>query len=160
MRHRYDWQVRPAHSTLSEQEESRLFPRREWTLAWLRDFRPDRQRMADLRKLLTGSGYLPVHTLRDGALLNALASEIVWGRLQLVREVHKPIPLTPASEGEPDWAPTPARPAPRQQEIVEEQTFPLSADLAAIADAQKEAARLGVPFCEECARRALAEALA
>ena len=41
----------------------------------------------------------------------------------------------------------------------DEPTFPAEADPVAIAAAQQEAALLGVPFCEECAKKALANAL-
>lgn len=49
-------------------------------------------------------------------------------------------------------------PAIPQRSAPEASVFPDDVDFAAIAQAQKEAAELGVPFCEECARAAQAAA--
>ncbi|HXK05664.1 MAG TPA: hypothetical protein VMS37_24890 [Verrucomicrobiae bacterium] len=157
MESRYDWEVRPADEVLLADEEYKPFPNRDWTLAWLRGFRTDRRRMAGFRDLAVRAGYLFAHSRPDDALLNALASEIAWGRFRLVRAIPKLLPLSIAPGEEPQavWA-SPRPSAARPQPFIEEQTFSPDLDTLAIAEAQKEAARAGVPFCEECARAAAA----
>ena len=152
MPHDYDWEVRPAHTALTGREY-KAFPNREWTLALLRRYRADASRMERFRRLLTKAGYLPVHALHGDALLRLLAVEIARGRFRLVREIHTPIPLSvaPVSQSAEQWAP-PVRAAVAREQTVEPQTFSNDLEVAAMADALKEAAESGVPFCEECER--------
>jgi hypothetical protein len=158
--------MRPGNDALAGQEEHLRFPDREWTLRWLRRFRGDPFRAAELRRSLAAAGYASIHRCDDDAVLRVLASAIVAGRFQLVRKefthlstgggVGEESPATPQEEA----AAAPPRPRPPQpEEILEEPTFPPDVDTLAIAASQKEAARLGVPFCEECARKAVANAL-
>jgi len=52
-------------------------------------------------------------------------------------------------------APASREPVVRPQPIAEEGSMPRSADEAAIAESMKTASKLGIPFCEECAKAAL-----
>jgi hypothetical protein len=148
MPHDYDWEVRPAHTAVTGLEY-KAFPNREWTLALLRRYRANASRIDRFRHLLTEAGYLPVHALHG----DALAAEIARGRFWLVREIHTPIPLSvaPVSQSAEQWAP-PVRAAIAREQTAEPQTFSNDLEVAAMADALKEAAKSGVPFCEECER--------
>ena len=64
----------------------------------------------------------------------------------------------PEEEDEAEFikaAPASREPVARPQPLQEEGSLPRSADEAAIAAAMKMASRLGIPFCEECAKAAL-----
>jgi hypothetical protein len=78
--------------------------------------------------------------------------------------VHRPARaiVRGALAAEPDAGPAfpldarSAPPPPSASPVPEGSTFPNDADLAAIAEVQKAAAAMGVPFCEECAKAAAA----
>lgn len=111
--------------------------------------------MTRLRRLLHERGATPGHGVDDGEVLDRLARWIaagdleVWGLgaqgLTTWGDTDEEAPVsavTVASEAEPE-------------PVVIEQTFGDDIDPAAIAAAMKEAARLGVPFCEECTKKKL-----
>jgi hypothetical protein len=94
--------------------------------------------------------------LRDGDLLGLLETEVQRGRLLVVTEARS-VPVVPLLYKEEEAAPEPM-PEVREAPVVEAPPdFP---NPAAQARALREAARDGVPFCEECerARRARAGA--
>jgi len=62
---------------------------------------------------------------------------------------------TPSAPNEGRRTPSPSRPA---GPVADPPLFPDDVDAAAIAAAQKEAAALGLPFCEECLKAQLAAA--
>jgi hypothetical protein len=159
------WEVRSGYGPLSEETEIQPFATREWAHRWLLGHRGDQFRMAEFRRLLARANHSSLDRCGDDEVLRLLGSEIGSGRFRLVRT--RPAPLgrgaenddsvasPPGQPGAPPPAPRPRAPEP----ALEEPTFPAGADPIAIAAAQQEAALLGVPFCEECARKALANAL-
>lgn len=105
---------------------------------------------------------LPARTwsIEDASLLEQLARWLVAGRLQIAARTRPPLAaILPDRDEEAEaalpWdAPEPAAPAPAAPK--EEPTFPPDIDAIAIAASKREAARLGVPFCEECMKKRLA----
>ncbi len=124
--------------------------------------------MAEFRRLLDQPGYSTSHPRDDEIVLEQVAWAIHLGRLRMewgdVREqqpsggaYQEPDQQQPASSSTPP-APRPSHSATPSGPVLEEPTFPANLDALAIAQSQKEAARLGLPFCEECARMAAANA--
>lgn len=97
--------------------------------------------------------------LDDAAVFDQVVAWLATGKLRLAlppREIaarsgKKPEAQAPIAE--------PARPAAASEPApaLVESTFPDDIDAPAIAAAMKEAARLGIPFCEECTRKRLAQ---
>ena len=121
------------------------------------EFRGDPFRMAELRRLLVSANHRLEHR-DDDEVLRLVGAEIGEGRFLLVR--RKPVLVAgggAAAAPPPKGAPPPPPPRPPAPEpVADDPTFPAAADPVAIAAAMQEAAILGVPFCEECARKALA----
>jgi hypothetical protein len=162
----HDWEIHQGLGALSERRVNEGFRNRERTLGWLRRFRGDQFRMAQFRRLLAAAGDSCVHRFDDDAVLGLLASGIACGRFRWVGEEYIPRAtaggLAQESSSAPPQDPAPAPPAPRtpkSEPVFAEPTFPVDIDALAIAESQKEASRLGLPFCEECARKAAANAL-
>jgi hypothetical protein len=152
------WEVRRWYDPLSEETETRQCATREWAYRWLLGFRGDAFRMREFRRLLASANYRSLDRCDDDEVLKLLGSEIGSGRFLLVRS--KPLLLAVAG-GESEAAPAPGaavtRPAPRPPSpapVFDEPTLPETADPIAIAAVMREAATLGLPFCEECARQA------
>jgi hypothetical protein len=105
---------------------------------------------------------LPARTwsIEDASLLEQLARWLVAGRIQIAARTRPPLTAIFSDREEKEataipWdAPEPATPAPPAPK--EEPTFPPNIDAIAIAAAKREAARLGLPFCEECMKKRLA----
>jgi len=120
---------------------------------WLNQFRGDGALFGELRRLLD----LPWR-YNDSQELRQVASRLargVWlARRPVVRlpgrwgESAKEAPAFPLEERH--------APPPTSQPAPEPGVFPESVDFVAIAQAQKEAAELGIPFCEECEKARLA----
>ena len=123
-------------------------------LQWLDQFRYDMVLYPELRRLFD----LP-WSAEDWEVRQQIASCLARGVWRARRPVE-PI-ITWAAAAKPDVAaafplderraPTSSRPSAPDPGI-----FPDDVDFAAIAAIQREAAELGVPFCEECARAAAA----
>jgi hypothetical protein len=104
---------------------------------------------------------LPARTwsIEDASLLEQLARWLVAGRIQIAARPRPPLSVTlldreeEAAAAIPWDAPQPSTPAPSAPK--EAPTFPPDIDAVAIAAAKREAARLGVPFCEECMKKRL-----
>jgi hypothetical protein len=108
---------------------------------------------------LLSDGELSATRLGDGEVLDQLAQLIARGVLRLITTQHARLSRIAERAIEP--APEPAWDAPAPVEEVaakaEESTFPPNIDAAAIAFILRQAAKSGVPFCEECLRKKLAE---
>ena len=119
---------------------------------WLGRAQHDDARLAALRRVAQGLGGMgPVRELADAAVLEALAAELADGRL-LACGAAVPRRLY-ALRGVPPAAPPP--PAPRRRATaapVLEPEAEAEIDVAAMVQALVDAARDGVPFCEECER--------
>jgi hypothetical protein len=89
--------------------------------------------------------------LLNGTLL-VVVSSVVWSEIGSPEEGAA---ATSASD-EPFAPPRPARPSEPRLAPPEPPTFDPLVDAAAMAEAKREAARAGVPFCEECMRAAAA----
>jgi hypothetical protein len=122
-------------------------------LQWLDQFRSDVALCAGMRGLFD----LPFH-YEDSQIRQQIASRLARGVWRARRPAKKPIAWGPSRE--PATAPFALAdrraPTASRTSAPEASVFPDDVDFAAIAAAQKEAAELGVPFCEECARAALA----
>lgn len=126
-------------------------------LQWVKQFRGDLFAQSTLRSLL-GRTMLP---RTDEQVARDVASRLTSG----VWKARRPVLEVPdADRGLPQDAPVAfpreARPAPQRSSAPgpEAPIFPADVDALAIAEAQKHASALGVPFCEECLRAQLARA--
>ena len=121
---------------------------------WLCQFSGNPFVVGTLRRLFEGSSRYD-----DAEVLRQVASRLArgtWRAHRPVRVVGSPgsgvvedsvaFPLGARSVSAPPPPPSMADPP----------LFPDDIDAAAIADSQKQAAKLGIPFCEECARALLA----
>ena len=156
-----DWKIRPGPAEDGD-EVIEQFSSSDWAFRWLGRNCSTPRSMAEIRRLLADQGYSYIHRFGDDAVLSLLASGVAIRRFRVVREEFPEKSGTSSDEGAPapgpDAAAPPRTPPPQVEAVLEEPTFSPLADLLAIAEAQKEAAALGIPFCEECARKALANA--
>jgi hypothetical protein len=123
-------------------------------LQWLNQFQEDVFVLRTLRRLLGNT--FPVPT--DEQILKSVAVKLGTGYWKARRRILKP----PLSTGPAAPVEAPAFPiAERRRSVVvstpapDPPLFPNDIDAAAIAQAQKAAAALGIPFCEECLRAQL-----
>jgi hypothetical protein len=141
------------------------FVHRDDPEAWLRGFKSDPGAMRDLRVIAYQYvERVTVSRVTDDQVCVQIARLIVQGRLRLCGPPIEAQPRTqPRQEVRlPPPRPTAPSPAPRrvrEAEVataspVESPTFAASMDGLAQAKALREAARAGVPFCEECDRAA------
>jgi hypothetical protein len=121
--------------------------------------------MYEMRMLVARHGGAhDVSRWKDDLVLERMARQISLGQWHIC-----PHPDGQAAEAQPADSAAPvasqAVVVPRKQvqpesprpAIVEDtSSFPQDADLLAIAEAQREAALLGIPFCEECEKARLA----
>lgn len=134
-----------------------------WALQWLSRYQHDPLFMAALRRLCTELG---CGGPGDAAVLRQTAAMLASGRLHLCKPalagLETPVGRTaagampPENADAPEIIPAAPRPRPVAAPVAEPPTFLPNADLLAIAEAQKEAAKMGVPFCEECMKAKLA----
>jgi diadenosine tetraphosphatase ApaH/serine/threonine PP2A family protein phosphatase len=144
--------------------------RYELALEWLRQHQNDRAFLEELRATLIRCGlvYLPLDDSRR--ILEEVARRLSTGELHLCGEFfdpfyspgavpapaeEQPIPARAAPVAPPPAAPPPApapAPAPAQQTTASTSPAAVSSttDAAATAQALKDAAQSGIPFCEEC----------
>ncbi|XXX72636.1 hypothetical protein WMF30_33810 [Sorangium sp. So ce134] len=114
--------------------------------------------LAALRRLLAVEPGWHLRQIEDGQLVELIVGHVAAGRLVLEEEVRwRSFALDgePGAEEEPVSAPVrQARPEPEPEPAAAEPgTFPPDVDALALALARQEAARTGVPFCEECVKR-------
>jgi hypothetical protein len=126
---------------------------------YLRGFKADLYMMALLRRRLAESGLAgDVSRLSDEQVIGAMAAHMASGRLWLWRQ--RPKFVYPGGSQEAPPPSTATAPPPRETGSgsppppePEEPTLG-NVDPAAQAATLRNAALLGAPFCEECARRA------
>jgi len=128
---------------------------RSRALRWLRQFQTDPLDIAALRALLSQRDGAALWRLEDAEVIRLVAEKLVIGQLQACAIVQPRVLITTI----PEEPPAPELPLTKKfvatsepPRVIEPPVFPDEADLVAIAEAQKEAARLGIPFCEECVR--------
>ncbi len=100
-----------------------------------------------------------VKALSDAAVVNLAARLAFHGRLRVLRLAgHRVLPGVPMEEPRAAAAPPPppSSSAPRRAEVEVVASFSADVDAAALVAALLAASQDGVPFCEECARAALA----
>jgi hypothetical protein len=122
---------------------------------FLNDYGEDINLVNDLRRVLDLGDEFD-----ESDVQQVIAARLVQG----LWRVHRPVRelVRAALAAEPDAGPAfpldarSSPPAPSASPVPEGSTFPSDADLAAIAEVQKAAAALGIPFCEECAKAAAA----
>jgi hypothetical protein len=123
---------------------------------WLRQFQRDVFALRSMRRML-GTGH---PWPEDERVIADVACRLASGVWKARRAVPVLYPLSgPVAPSEA--APFPkeerrAAPASSSSPASDPPVFPGDIDPAAIAAGQKEAAALGIPFCEECLRAALA----
>ncbi|HEY1339990.1 MAG TPA: hypothetical protein VGF59_20900 [Bryobacteraceae bacterium] len=155
------WEVCPVSDEGPEEDETLEFGAPEWASRWAFDLRGDVFAMNQMRRELVAAGHTHAQGMEDDEIVRLIGREFEAGRLVFARRKRRPQTFGGASDSRPAAAqdsapaPPPSPPPPREQ-APEPPTFSPDADLLAIAAAQQEAARLGVPFCEECAKAALA----
>ena len=129
-----------------------------FALQWANRFRGDMLAMAKLRRLISGT-FSP---LSDEEIAQEVARRLTRGawlaRRRLVKWASSAAEKLPAEAAAfPNEAPRPHAPPPRAPGPTQDPPlFPDDIDPVAIAEVQKRAAALGVPFCEECLRARMA----
>lgn len=137
--------------------------RSDLALTWLNQFQHNASAMAELQQILntsTTNGYIPTD---PRLILEQVAEKMATGEIQVCVEVTGPVALKSvaliiADEVEPDLlrlksAASPA-PAPPPSDPTEESTLGPNNDPVCQAQALKDAAEDGAPFCEECEKAA------
>ncbi|MGA2721381.1 MAG: hypothetical protein ABSG79_03105 [Bryobacteraceae bacterium] len=136
--------------------------RPDLALEWLRRFQDDGLAMSELRDLLDGTSLqFPEHR----QLLEDVAARISSGELHVCAQASHPYPQEIPDVGLAEEAPMPEVPVrkatpPPPPLPPPESTLPENADAVRIATALQQAAEIGAPFCEECAKLAQQKALA
>jgi hypothetical protein len=145
-----DWNDRADHEYIEFQGSETL------ALQWANQLRGDVSAWYALRGLLGGT-----FPLSDEQIAHEVAWRLTSGawvaRRRLVKwvasggETH---PVDGAAFPKEDRRPAPPPPS----QVADAPLFPGDIDPEAIAEAQKQAAALGVPFCEECLKAQMAAA--
>lgn len=121
---------------------------------WLRDFCEDADLTNEFRRVLDMPFGWEAWELWDQVAMRLAAG--VW-RLRRPAWKFQPGALAEKPDAGPAFPLDERRSSnSASSQSGEPPTFPNDADLAAIADNQREAAELGIPFCEECAKAAAA----
>lgn len=126
-------------------------------LQWANQFKGGVFRLDALRRLLRGTS----PPLNDERIVQEVASRLssgVWlARRPIVVRVRRAAGGAPPSETAPAFSREGPRAAPPPPgSVPDAPLFPDDIAPAAIAEAQKRAAVLGVPFCEECLKAQMA----
>jgi hypothetical protein len=121
----------------------------ERSLLWLSQFRGDTFVLGALRRLFDRSLLYD-----DSEILRQTACRLAGGAWRARRPVWEPLHTGAAVPGEntvafPLEERQPAA-ASKPSSMPEPAVFPADIDPVAIAEAQKQAAKAGIPFCEEC----------
>jgi hypothetical protein len=146
-----DWNDRPDHAYTEFRGSEAL------ALQWANRLRGDVFAWHALRRLLGG----PFPPLSDEQIAHEVAWRLACGTWVARRRVVKWVasggetrPIDAAAFPKEDRRPAPPPPGPAPDAPL----FPGDIDPEAIAEAQKQAAALGVPFCEECLKAQMAAA--
>jgi hypothetical protein len=146
-----DWSDRPDHAYTEFRGSESL------ALQWANQLRGDVFAWHALRGLL-GGAFPP---LSDEQIAHEVAWRLACGRWVARRRVVKWVasggetrPIDAAAFPKEDRRPASSPPGPAPDAPL----FPGDIDPEAIAEAQKQAAALGVPFCEECLKAQMAAA--
>jgi hypothetical protein len=135
-----------------------------WARLWLQQFKSEPAALYEIRRMVVEADtWYPLHKSTDDDTIGWMAKLLADGAWH----VHVPaLPKTDGAGGSeseeidlaeivsslPALADSPKPPPPKPPD---EGSLPADADEAAIAEGMKMASRLGIPFCEECARAAL-----
>ncbi|APR82377.1 Hypothetical protein A7982_07726 [Minicystis rosea] len=111
--------------------------------------------MMRLRRLAADRLVIPAYGIDDGEVLDRLAGWLASGELRLVALGQQHLTSSgdvdePAAIAAPMPAPAPVVETPK---ALEERTFGDEIDAEAIAVVMRNAAKLGIPFCEECTKK-------
>lgn len=138
--------------------------RADLALEWLRRFQNDRLVMSELRATLAAAGATTQFSPDDKRVLEEVAARLSSGEFHVCAEASYPFRTPEAKIMPPDpdaetaaqimsAPPAPPSPAPAPAPEAEPPaTLPQNADAAQIAEALRQAAQQGTPFCEECAK--------
>ena len=137
---------------LVPREELKTFKRGPAAANFLKRLKPDGHMMSALRQMV--KDYLPeLGRAKDDQILAAVADLLSSGRLVMVIPYRGASATTDEAIAASQMLPAARGPQARETEHIEDPpTFPSSHDGAAQAAVLREAARLAVPFCEECER--------
>ncbi len=130
---------------------------------WLQGYRKDPFAMTAMRSVLSVEGAPgPMSRLRAEDVIEQVAHLVksgLWHVCQPVMRVYNVLVAEePAIMPVPRWGSAVSAPPPPVSDIPDPATLPSNADEAAIAAAMTLASQLGVPFCEECFKRAVRRA--
>jgi hypothetical protein len=89
----------------------------------------------------------------DDQLLDRVVELLNTGRLNACMLERPPVIVTTSPSAAPAFPLGSQREGRSGEAVSDPNTFGNNIDAAAIAEGQREAARNGVPFCEECERR-------
>jgi|HubBroStandDraft_6_1064221.scaffolds.fasta_scaffold15811_4 hypothetical protein len=127
---------------------------------WLEAYRKDPFAMTAMRGVLRVEGPpVPMNRLREDDVIEQVAHLVksgLWHVCEPVMRVYGVLLAEePAVMPVPRWGAAASAPPPPFSEVPEPATLPANADQATIAAGMTSAAQLGVPFCEECFKRAV-----
>ena len=147
-----DWRDQPDHEYTEFRGSKAL------ALQWANQFRGDTFALCALRRVL-GGAFPPLSDEQIAQEVGRRLTSGVWvARRRVVTWVATGGGRRPEEaaafrkEDRPSATPPPRTPSP----VPDAPLFPSDIDPVAIAEAQKHAAALGVPFCEECLKAQMA----
>jgi hypothetical protein len=129
---------------------------------WLQAYRKDPFAMMAMRNVLRVEGpAVPMNRLRDEDVIEQVAHLVksgLWHVCEPVMRVYNVLlAQEPAIMPVPRWGSATSSPPP-PTDVPEPDSLPANADQAAIAAGMALASKLGIPFCEECFKKALRRA--
>jgi hypothetical protein len=132
---------------------------------WLQAYRKDPFAMTAMRNaLLVERPPVPMNRLRDEDVIEQVAHLLkrgLWHVCEPVMRVYNVLlAQEPAVMPVPRWGSAASPPPPPVSDVPEPASLPANADQAAIAAAMAQASKLGIPFCEECFKKAMRRAAA
>lgn len=132
---------------------------------WLQAQLKDPFAMTAMRNVLRVEGSpVPMNRLRNEEVIEQVAHLVKCGLWHVCQPVMRVYSVLKAEE--PAVMPVPRRgsaaspPPPPFSDAPESPSLPANADQAATAAAMAQASKLGIPFCEECFKKALRRAAA
>lgn len=126
---------------------------------WVGRFVGDEVTMARLRQLaLTAGAEASPQMCDDQALVDRITAAITAGAMRVCGPAKAirllGMPIRQAAAPPPSAAAAPPRAAAAAPPPAAETTFAVDLDVAAMVAVLRAAAQVGVPFCEECAKKA------